>query len=136
MPLIKAKDLDDLPVESVLDPGRYLLNCTKASINEKGKRPSIQLQLKVVDAPDQSNGNDVIGKMVFDRIFYTFDGMSPAGKEINLRRYYNFCEAFGVDPKDEYDTDDLTGTEVYAAIKHGLDMDKELREEIRKYFPV
>lgn len=126
-------------------PGKYGFICDSAEEKETRKGDGIQLVLglKIVEAPEQSDGRDVQGKGYQHRIWIPkdihprFDELGPMA----ANRVKECAVAFGVRIKtdDEVDPQAFVGKPAVASmrIKEGKDADGAPRpeNEIVKWYP-
>jgi hypothetical protein len=140
MSRMSMADLRDFTPDAVLDAGRYTHEIgPNTKINEKDDgRISLQVELKVIEGPTQSDGSEPEGRSSFTFFpLNNFANMKDQGAFCK-RNLNSFTTATGVDfdPADfdpEELAQDLVGLQVVATNKIRPDMDGEPSEDWKKW---
>lgn len=108
MATLNRKALEEFPQESKLDAGTYAFEVASfaAKTSDKTGREYYSVGAKVVDGPEQRNGTNPVGRMVFFNLMAVLDGDKPSTVQMFNSRLNGFFNAFGDNLPEEFDPSD------------------------------
>ena len=136
---VQVEGMSNWTPEKPLNPGVYNAKCVAAdpSTTQKGD-PIINLQFEIIEGPVQQDPNqEVEGRRIFDMVMLQYSGDKPRGEKFVKDKLISTVKAMGLDSDDEeFDTDDMIGTEVELGLKIGTTQNGSKRNEVNFIRPV
>ncbi len=136
---VPVEGMSEWKPEKPLDAGIYTARCVGAdpSVTQKGD-PTVNLRYEIIEGPEQGDPDQQVeGRMVFDMLMLQYSGDSPRGERFVKDKLISTVKAMGLDAgNDEFDTDDMIGSEVELGLKIKKNPNGELRNEVNFTRPV
>ena len=131
MAIFNVEEVRNAQINTVVDPGWYLVSVVKAEETESKQKhtPEVKIEYEILAGPEQVDGRVIEGKHLFDHIYF------PIGKsnDISNATIKKLCVSAGLDLATSDDPlSDLVGRELKVSVKHE-DYKGDPQERIQGY---